>query len=146
MLLRGSEEDPEPSERAARANRAGADALVSIHLNGHEDPAAEGSSSYFFGRLGTTSVAGHALAELVQEELTVATGLRDGRAHPKAFPILRETRMPAVQIEPCYITNPKEEQLLAEEPFVAEVALAVAQALERFFAGMALRADLTDGG
>jgi N-acetylmuramoyl-L-alanine amidase len=142
MLLRGPQEDPEPSARAARANQAAADALVSIHLNGHEDPAAEGSSSYYFGRLGTTSVAGHALAELVQEEVTAATGLRDGRAHPKAFPILRETRMPAVQVEPCFITNPKEEQLLAEDPFVEEVARAVAVALERFFAGMALRADL----
>jgi N-acetylmuramoyl-L-alanine amidase len=146
LLLRTTGEDPEASERAVRANEAGADALVSIHLNGHEDSAAEGSSSYYFGRLGTTSVAGHALAELVQDELTAATGLRDGRAHPKAFPILRETRMPAVQVEPCFITNPKEEQLLGEEPFVVEVSRAVALALERFFAGMALRADLADGG
>ncbi|MGH2677440.1 MAG: N-acetylmuramoyl-L-alanine amidase family protein, partial [Actinomycetota bacterium] len=57
------------------------------------------------------------------------------RTHPKAFPILRETRMPAVQVEPCFITNPKEEQLLSEEPFLREVARAMALALERFFAG-----------
>jgi N-acetylmuramoyl-L-alanine amidase len=135
VLLRTEDEDPEASARATRANEADADALVSIHLNSHEDPAAEGSAAYYFGRLGFSSVTGHALAELIQEEVTAATGLRDGRTHPKAFAILRETRMPAVQVEPCFITNPKEEQLLSEERFVHEVARALAVALERFFAG-----------
>jgi N-acetylmuramoyl-L-alanine amidase len=127
--------DPDASERADAANRAEADALISIHLNSHDDPAAEGSASYYFGRLGFHSVAGHALAELIQDEVTAATGLRDGRTHPKAFLILRETRMPAVQVEPCFITNPKEEQLLGEEPFLRDLARAIATGLERFFAG-----------
>ena len=135
LALRGEDEDPGPSDRAARANEARAEVLVSLHLNSHEDPAAEGSSSYYFGRLGATSVAGHALADLIQEELTAGTGLRDGRSHPKAFAILRETRMPAVQVEPCIVTNPKEEQLLGEEPFLREVARSIATAVERYFAG-----------
>ncbi|HEX2025075.1 MAG TPA: N-acetylmuramoyl-L-alanine amidase [Actinomycetota bacterium] len=138
VVLREQDEDPEASIRAARANDAEADALVSIHLNSHEDPAAEGSAAYYFGRLGFSSLTGHALAELIQEEVSSATGLRDGRTHPKAFAILRETRMPAVQVEPCFITNPKEEQLLSEERFVREVARALAVALERFFAGRAV--------
>ena len=138
LPLRGKDEDPDPSERAARANEAGAEALISLHLNSHEDASAEGSSSYYFGRLGATSVAGHALADLVQDELTSGTGLRDGRSHPKAFAILRETRMPAVQVEPCFITNPKEEQLLGEEPFLSEVARSIATAVERYFAGRSL--------
>ena len=135
VLVREADEDPDGSARAAFANDAEADVLLSIHLNGHVDPGAEGSSSYYFGRLGTSSVAGHALAELIQDELSAATGLRDGRTHPKAFPVLRETRMPAVQVEPCFITNPKEEQLLSEEPFRVEVARAIAVAMERYFAG-----------
>jgi N-acetylmuramoyl-L-alanine amidase len=134
-LLREAGHDPEISARAARANEAVADALISLHLNSHQDPSAEGSSSYFFGRLGTSSVAGQTLAELIQDEVTAATGLRDGRTHPKAFAILRETRMPAVQVEPCFITNPKEEQLLSEEPFLRELARAMATAMERYFAG-----------
>ena len=43
--------------------------------------------------------------------------------------------MPAVQVEPCFITNPKEEQLLTEEPFLRELIRAMATALERYFAG-----------
>jgi N-acetylmuramoyl-L-alanine amidase len=141
VLLRGPDQDPEASHRAAAANRAEAGVLISIHLNSHDDPSAEGSASYYFGLLGFSSAAGHALAEMVQDEITAATGLRDGRTHPKAFPILRETRMTAVQVEPCFITNPKEEQLLGEEPFLREVARAMATALERFFAGRSLAAD-----
>ena len=41
--------------------------------------------------------------------------------------------MPAVQVEPCFITNPKEERLLQEEAFRRDVAIAMAEGLERFF-------------
>ena len=140
LLLRAAKETPKPSTRAARANDSTAELLVSIHLNGHDDPSADGSSSYYFGGLGSGSVAGQALAELVQDEMTAALGLRDGRAHPKAFPILRETRMTAVQIEPCFLTNPKEELLLSEEPFRRELVRALANAIERFFAGRQVEA------
>jgi N-acetylmuramoyl-L-alanine amidase len=138
VFLREDEEDPPPSERATRANATGADVLVAIHMNDHADPGAEGSSSYYFGRLGSYSLAGRALADMVQEEITARTGLKDGRTHPKAFPILRESTMPAVQIEPCFLTNPKEEQLLGEERFRRELVVAVADALERYFAGRLL--------
>jgi N-acetylmuramoyl-L-alanine amidase len=140
VILRETGEDPDPSARATRANDSDAEVLLSLHLNGHTDPSAEGSSSYYFGGVGSGSVAGQALAELVQDEITAALGLRDGRAHPKAFPILRETRMTAVQIEPCFITNPKEELLLGEEAFRRELVRAMAVAVERYFAGTAMEA------
>lgn len=133
ILLRSAQDHPSDSDRAARANDAGAEVTISLHLNHHHDPAAEGTSTYYFGRLESISVAGQILADLIQDEVSSATGLRDGRTHAKAFPILRETRMPAVQVEPCFITNPKEELLLEEEEFIREVARAVGRGLDRFF-------------
>src|SRR5207302_3037312 len=106
---------------------------ISIHLNGHADPAAEGATCFYFGTPDTSSPAGQRLAELILEELTGRMGLMDGRIHPMSITILRETQMPAVQVEPCFITNPKEEQLLGEEGFRCAVATAVAEGLERFF-------------
>jgi N-acetylmuramoyl-L-alanine amidase len=135
VMLRTTDENPSAPERVNRAKASNADALLSLHLNSHDDASAEGSSSYYFGRLGSVSVPGKALAELIQEELSDWTGVRDGRTHPMSFPLLRETPMPAVQVEPCFITNPKEEQLLTEEQFQSEVARALVRALERFFAG-----------
>jgi N-acetylmuramoyl-L-alanine amidase len=138
VLVRKPGADPAEDERADLANGSGAEILISLHLNGHDDEGAEGSSCYYFGRLGSVSVAGEALADVIQSEIVAATGVRDGRTHPKAFGLLRETRMPAVHVEPCFVTNPKEEQLLQEEPFVRELVTAIAQAVERFFAGRSL--------
>jgi N-acetylmuramoyl-L-alanine amidase len=133
LVLREPHQDPSPSERAARANREGAEVLLSIHLNGHPDPAAEGATCFYFGTESTHSPGGQRLAELIQEELATRMGLMDGRTHPLSITLLRETRMPAVQVEPCFITNPREERLMAEGGFRRDVAIAIARGLERFF-------------
>jgi N-acetylmuramoyl-L-alanine amidase len=132
-LLRDRDEDPAVSARAAAANEWGAEICVSVHLNAHTDPRAEGSMCLYYGNDTTTSPAGHQLAESILEELTARIGLTDGRTHPMAIAILRETRMPAVQVEPCFVTNPREERLLSEEPFRRDVAIAIARGVERFF-------------
>ena len=133
LLLRDGDESPTPSERAGVANQSGAEVCISIHLNGHADPAAEGATCFYFGTPDTSSPAGQRLAELILEELTGRMGLMDGRIHPMSITILRETQMPAVQVEPCFITNPKEERLLQEEAFLRDVVIAMAEGLERFF-------------
>ncbi|HEX6262526.1 MAG TPA: N-acetylmuramoyl-L-alanine amidase [Actinomycetota bacterium] len=137
VLLREPGGDPPVAARIDRATASGADLLLSIHLNHHGDPTAEGVAAYYFGRLGAVSVAGRALAEVLLERITSRLGLRDGRAHPKAFPLLRETPMPAVHLEPGFISNPREERLLNEGRFHHDLAEAIVEALERYFAGLA---------
>lgn len=134
VLLRGQDDGPPTSERARRANEAGAEILVALHLNAHGDPAAEGASTYYFGRDGWHSPAGARLAELIQDELTGSLRLKDGRTHAKALPLLRETQMPAVHVEPCFVTNPREERLLADPAFRRQLAMTIADGVERFFA------------
>ena len=133
FLVRAEAEGPSAAERARAANDRGAELLVSLHLNSHDDAKAEGASCFYYGQERYVSRAGQRLAELIQEELTSRLGLMDGRAHPKSLPLLRETHMPAVHVEPCYITNPAEEALIRQEPFRREVARALADAIERFF-------------
>lgn len=133
VLLRSATDDPSVSERARSANEGGAEILLAIHLNAHRDPRAEGSSTYFYGREGWSSPSGRHLAELIQDSLCSSLGLKDGRAHPKSLPLLRETQMPAVHVEPCFITNPREEALLKDAPFRERAADALAVAVERFF-------------
>jgi N-acetylmuramoyl-L-alanine amidase len=124
-----------PGERARVANEQGAEILISVHLNSDPDPSARGATCYYYGRGGYVSQAGQRLAELILDELTGPLGLEDRGAHPKALPLLRETRMPAVHVEPCFVTNPDEEALLGEETFRRRVATAIAAGLERFFDG-----------
>ena len=127
-FTRNETEGPDASTRAARANDVDADLFLSIHLNGHAEPTAEGSSTYYFGG----SRAGEGFAEQIQEQL-VRLGLRDCRSHARSYPILRETRMPAVLIEPLFISNPDEAKRLEDHDFLSSVADAIAAGVRRYF-------------
>lgn len=127
-FTRTEPEDPDTSERATRANEIDADVFLSIHLNEHAEPTAEGSSTYYFGG----SRAGEALADQIQEQLT-RLGLRDCRSHARSYPVLRETRMPAVLIEPVFISNRDEGKRLEDHEFLSNVADAIAAGIRRFF-------------
>jgi N-acetylmuramoyl-L-alanine amidase len=134
VLLPPADENPTESERARAVNAEGADLLISIHLNAHDDPQAEGATVFYCGREGWVSESGRRLAELVQDELVNHAGLKDGRTHPKWLPLLRETRMPAVRIEPCFVTNPTEERRLRDGTLTASIAMAIVRGIERFCA------------
>ncbi|MDP8956353.1 MAG: N-acetylmuramoyl-L-alanine amidase [Actinomycetota bacterium] len=144
FLLRDAQSDPPSSARATLANEVGAEVLISLHLNSHTEAAAEGASTYYYGREGWSSPAGQHLAEVIQEILVSRLGRKDGRTHPKSLPLLRETNMPAVHVEPCFITNPNEESLLKDENFRREVARGLTDAIERFFGRRSLD-DVTPG-
>lgn len=132
MLTRGPNDGPSDSDRAQLANESGADLFVSIHLNSHENPSAEGAATYYFEHGGVASEPGQHLARILQTEL-VAIGRVDCRTHGKSYPILRETRMPAVLVEPGFITNPEEAKLLSDYISAGEVADKVAAAIGKYF-------------
>jgi N-acetylmuramoyl-L-alanine amidase len=50
--------------------------------------------------------------------------------------------MPAVHVEPCFITNAREETMLRDQAFQRELAKALTDAIERFFAGRATASPL----
>ena len=127
-FTRTEAEGPDSSERARRANDLEADLLISLHLNSHDDAPAEGASTYFFGG----SRRGEALADRIQEEL-INLGLRDCRSHARKYALLRETRMPAVLVEPVFISYEDEEKRLEEPEFVRAVAAAIATAVRRYY-------------
>ena len=85
---------PDPSHQADEANAAGADCVVSLRL----DPDAVSCSTAYYSGYRYESVVSRHLAELVQRELPEALSLEDGGIRGMALPILRETRMPAIEI------------------------------------------------
>jgi N-acetylmuramoyl-L-alanine amidase len=125
---RTENEEPDTSLRARRANDLDADLFVSIHLNSHEEEGAEGASTYFFNG----SRAGERLADAIQNGL-VEIGARDCRSHARSYQILRETRMPAVVVEPCFITNPDEAKRLDDPDYRGAIAEAIAIGIRRYY-------------
>ncbi len=132
-LLRGEHEDPAPSIRARLANDLEASACVSLHIN-TGDPKATGPTCYYFGTGTTHSPMGMHLASLILEELSRELGVA-GTCERLSASMLRETRMPAVQVEPAFITNETEERKLADPLFAGKVAKAIAAGVARFFSG-----------
>ncbi|MDQ4144514.1 MAG: N-acetylmuramoyl-L-alanine amidase [Actinomycetota bacterium] len=130
-FTRTETEGPDASERARRANEVDGDIFLSLHLNSHSEPTADGASTYYFPR----SRAGEILADCVKDHL-VHLGLRDCRSHPRTYSILRETRMPAVLVEPAFITNPDEAKMLLDPDFRATLATAIAAGVRHYFEGV----------
>jgi N-acetylmuramoyl-L-alanine amidase len=121
-----------PAQRAALANDLDAAVCLSLHL-GSGVPEASGPTCSYFGSVATHSPAGRYLAELLLDELEGALGRR-GRLQRLTVGMLRETRMPAVQIEPLAITNEFEAELLEDPAFVGTFAAAATAGVRRFFA------------
>jgi N-acetylmuramoyl-L-alanine amidase len=132
------DKNPDEGHRVRFANESNADLLVSLHCDGHESSTPHGVASYYFGTWRTSSVVGERFADLVQREVVARTDLADCRSHPKSWPLLRGTRMPAVRLELGYLTNPHDRSALASREFRAVVAEAILAAVQRIF----LPADL----
>jgi N-acetylmuramoyl-L-alanine amidase len=139
FLTRGPDgrADGGPSEvdRAGFANAAGADLLISLHAEAHDNPAASGVATYYYGndRYGHYSAVGARFAGLVQREICARTDLVDCRTHPMNWDILRRTRMPAVRIEVGYLTNPGDAARLADPAFRDVLGEAIVAAVQRLY-------------
>ena len=128
---------PTEEERAAIANTAGADLLLSLHADSHDAADASGVATFFFGRDRTTSwsAIGEHLADLVLREIVARTGLANCRSHGRSWSLLQQTTMPAVRIEAGYLTHPADAALLADPAFRDTLAEAVLISLQRLYLG-----------
>jgi N-acetylmuramoyl-L-alanine amidase len=143
-LTRGRDTGFHDRDRAEFANSTGADLLVSLHLDGHRNPAASGVATYYYGLgSGAASTVGEKLAGLVQREIVVRTGMADARTHRKTWALLRLTRMPAVRVEVGYLTSPSDRARLVDPSFRDAVAEAILVAVQRVF--LPTDADVTTG-
>lgn len=85
---------PDASQRASEANSSEAHCLVDLGLSAEREDC---TTSYYRG-FRYESVASRHLAEIVQAELPAALDLADGGTSGMALAILRETRMPAIEV------------------------------------------------
>ena len=134
LLTRGPDTCPTDAERAALANDAGADLMVSLHCDRSASPEPNGVAAYHFGTgTGTTSTVGEQLASLVQREVVARTDLLDCHVHAKTWELLRLTRMPAVRLELGHLTSPRDAARIANPAFRDTVAEALLVAVQRLY-------------
>lgn len=124
-------------QRTDDANRWGADALVSIHLNAAAAQQANGFEVWHSVR---PDSPGRKLAALIAEELDTRTTLANRGTKSKVnvagrdyYHIIRESRAPAVIVEVGFITNPTDAAYLREWDNQATIAEAIVRGILRFF-------------
>jgi N-acetylmuramoyl-L-alanine amidase len=135
LLSRGPDQCPPERERARFANEAGADLILSLHVDANASPYASGVASFHYGTGNgtTTSTVGETLAGFIQRELVVRTVLPDCRTHPRTWDILRMTRCPAVRVEVGYLTNEADRAKLSDPQFRDTVAEGILVAVKRLY-------------
>jgi N-acetylmuramoyl-L-alanine amidase len=120
--------------RAELANELGGDVFISLHIDRHANPEADGVATYHYGTdNGVTSSVGERLAGLVQREIVARTGMRNCQVHAKTWELLRLTRMPAVRVEVGYLTSPTDLARLINPGFRDQVVEAIVAAVQRMY-------------
>jgi N-acetylmuramoyl-L-alanine amidase len=96
--------DPDLSRQAREANAAGVDCYIGLRIVAERSSCA----TAFYKGFRYESVTSRRLAELVQQRLPLELGLEDDGICGLALPILRETQMPAIEVqlgEPSRVTQ-----------------------------------------
>jgi N-acetylmuramoyl-L-alanine amidase len=132
LLTRDWDREVSGSDRAFLANESRANMLVCVHHAHHRTPEASGTACFYFERLGYRSHRGQKAAEYVQKGVTRALNTRDIGEFGRSYDLLRETNIPAIMVEPLFLTNPRELEIAADPYYPTTVAGAIASALELY--------------
>ena len=134
FLSRPTNRSPLDAERAATANNVGADLMISLRCEAQVSTSANGVASFHFGNShGSVSTIGRNLADFIQREVVARTGLRDCRTHGRTWDLLRLTRMPTVQVDVGYITNPGDRAMLISTQTRDAIAEGILAAVKRLY-------------
>jgi len=107
--------------RVRMANESKADLLLSIHVNSFPQSIWSGAQCFYDSKIPESKV----LAEAIQESLVTRLGPNRRKAKSADYLILKATTMPSVTVEVGFISNPREEELLADPEYREKLAEAI---------------------
>lgn len=126
ILTREEDKDLTLQERVYIGNNADATLFVSVHLNSYTNSYANGTETYYF------KPEDKALADILQAEMLSALGLRNnGVRHARLF-VNRFTTIPSTLVEPLYLSNEREYNMLKEPEFKEKIAKAIADGILKY--------------
>ncbi|WP_296785702.1 N-acetylmuramoyl-L-alanine amidase [Selenomonas sp.] len=112
------------------ANKAKADAFVSIHMDSFSSRSANGTTGYYYIK---GSASSRRLAAAIQKNLVKQISTESRGVKTCNFYVVKHTNMPATLIEVAFVSNPKEEKRLYSDAGAKKAAIGIVQGISDFF-------------
>lgn len=109
------------------ANRVKADIFICIHYNSTDVAKIAGSETYYY------NLSSRRFAETMHEAIVRGIKERDRGLHRVGFYTVRYTAMPAVLVEPVYLSNDEEYDLAASPAFRQKLAAGIVKGVKEYF-------------
>ena len=126
-LTRTSDRTCRLQDIVAFANRVGADMFISIHYNYGYNQKFAGTETYYY------TPRSRKLALAIHQRLKNGLKRKDRGLRRAMFYTIHHARMPAILIEPVYISNKTEEKLAGSQNFQEKIAIAVTKGVKSYF-------------
>ena len=133
MTRESADVDISNVERALMMNEWGADAVLRIHCDGATDKSVHGLGMYV-RKTGDKSAECELLARCLIAEMSASTGAAQrGVFRRDTYTGLNWSTVPSVLVECGYMSNPEEDERLADPEYQNSLALGMAQGLIKYF-------------
>lgn len=129
MMCRSGDQNPSLEERTKMANVNDPDVFISVHINSFFSPFSGGTETYYY------KYKDEALAKAVHQALVDQLQFSDKGLKRARLYVLRNSTVPAVLVEPLFITNRKELALLEQPYFRQKIADALFEGIKSYLAG-----------
>lgn len=120
-------------ERTDKANKWGATAFLSVHINANTSPSPRGFESYIYPNADSAT---RAFQNVIHQEIfrqISSFGIPDKGKKTANFHVLRESIMKAILTENGFISNAADAALMKRSDFLDKLALGHVIGMEKFF-------------
>ena len=128
VMIREADVTVELTDRPRVARERGATLFMSIHANAAPRTSVNGSETYYL------SPQSLALAQMIQDELSVVLGIPNRGVKTANFLVLRDNDIPSVLVEAAFISHADDEARLKDLGFRQRIAQAIHRGITRFLA------------